>query len=207
MTEPLGFNISSLGDVESPEVVRGALRRFRRRVLRAGLIVAILALLTAGIVTAANRDPIGFERLIDSSTDFVEPGAVYRSGEHTLILAKVADLQRGSGLHMVVVYPGIPDSHELRGRLEHQPPVAGSIIEGEGALYDMWVAGPLPASGVFDVVFEVLPRCDDLEPAGGGRLVCSSFQTGPQRQEVRFHLDLNALDVPARLWQGEGGSS
>ena len=207
MSEPLGFNISSLGDVESPEVVRGALRRFRRRVVRTTLIVLIVGLLAAGIVAAINRDPFDFSRQVEAAEDSVEPGTVFQSEGVTLILAKVADLGDRSGLHMVVVYPNIAESDELHGRIEAEPVSAGATLEGEGPLYDMWTAGPLPDTGRFDVVFEVDQKCTDIQPAGGGLGVCMQFSTRPiEERVVRFSIDLGALGIPERYWR-KGGSS
>ena len=207
MSEPLGFNISSLGDVESPEVVRGALRRFRRRVIRTTLVVVIVGLLAAGIVAAINRDPFDVSRQVEAAEDSVEPGTVFQSDGVTLILAKVADLENSTGLHMVVVYPNIAESDELHGRIEAEPVSAGSMLEGEGPLYDMWVAGPLPETGRFDVVLDVEKKCTEIESMGGGLGICTRFSTGPEEQkDVRFSIDLGALGIPERYWR-KGGSS
>lgn len=205
MTEPLPFDIGSLGDVDSPEVVRGALRRFRRRVLRTALVVLIVVALAAGIVTAIRRDPLDFGRQVRAA-EGVEPGAVYQTKGATLILAKVASIRNVSGLHLVLVLPGVPKSRELYGRIEAEPVSAGSMIDGDGPLYDMWVVGPLPDSGRFDVVFEI-SECSrsELREGGCSRLVVAPPGQGPpERPEYRFHVDLVALRIPERFWKTGG---
>jgi hypothetical protein len=205
MSDPLPFDLSTLGEIDSPEVVRGALRRFRRRVLRTALVVLVVGALAGGIVIAVDRDPLDYGRRVDAAQG-VELGAVFQSGSVTLILAKVADLGLDSGLHFVAVVPNVPDDYEVYGRIEAEPISAGSIVEGEGPLYDMWVVGPLPDSGRFDVIVGRRKPCKNLKPVGDGLLVCTQFGVQPEEVETRFSIDLAALGVPAHLWK-KGGTS
>lgn len=213
MTEEMPFDLRSLGDVESPEVVRSALRRFRRRTLRTVLAVLAVGALAATIVVAVRRDPLAIDRAIVNAPG-IDISASYQSGGVTLALVRVADLRYQAGFRFVVIAP------EVRGMEPFVDIQVAGLGQGketrtDGSILNVWSGFDVPADGRFEVIYKQVPKCEKKEDLGGGIFTCTKFETGPvdspgadpfgDIEVARFQIDLRALGVPERIWL-KGGS-
>ena len=183
------LDLRSLGQVESPEVVRAALQRFRRRTLiRAAVVLAAL-----GFVVWFR----GFGPGAPSLTDRIESargrqvGAVFHIGEATVILDRVADLGATTGLEWTVADPQAGQQDELF--LVYPRPLANFAESGFGPSTRLSDELRVPVSGRLRLR---LVRSLVCTPAAG-RNSCAA----PQRTLGRFTLDLADLGVPRELWR------
>ena len=192
MNHEESLDLSSLADVESPAVVQGAMRRFRRKIFTTGALVLLSFLcLTGGIIgaTVLNKD---LDERIEAGAG-VEPGAVYSTADVTLVLRRVARLDEGLGLHFVLAAP------ESRGNTTHFLRTEGirdGQVRGAARTKDLYLVVPPPESGRIDLRLFERHGCDP--PPGGG--LCRS------KPKVVFSLevDLTALEVPESIWRDGG---
>ena len=208
MSANLPFDLGSLADVDSPEVVKQALRTFRRRTLRTAIwVVAVVAVVAVPLVQQALSKDIT-ERI--TKADGFDPGTVYTSRGVTLVLERVADLGKRTGLHLIVTAAGVAGDNDLHVQL---PAVSFGETKESGyqRVVDGWYSVTVPSDGRIALSVFVSPHCESTGPAtpiGGGMSIrtCTSFQTFDPN-EVRGHdftIDLKAAGVPERLWHKEG---
>jgi hypothetical protein len=177
------LDLRALGEVESPEVVSDALRRFRRRTLIRTLWVVPVIAIVVGLRVAGPWKPTLADRIHDAGG--VQVGAVYEAGEATVILERVADLGKTAGLAFVVADPAASNFDAVS--LQSNAPLSEVRFDGEGRSTVVDFGMRVPASGrmTFTVVRSVCP------PQGG---LC------PQNELGSFVVDLSALRVPRSLW-------
>jgi hypothetical protein len=178
------LDLRALGEVESPEVVRQALRRFRRRALVRGLVVVAVVAILVGLRIGPLRTSVA-DRYRQSAG--VSVGAVYRAGEATVVLEKVADLgTTTTGLQLVVADPTLPKFDSVS--VESAAPLKAVQFEGDGRAQTFYLELEVPASGriPLKVVRAVCPQ------AGG---LCA------QRPLGSFVVDLRTLGLPESVWK------
>jgi len=195
MTDESPLDLRSLGDVESPEVVRAALRRFRRNALRTAAWVAVVGLVAVTFALGASaRRSLGDR--IEGAPGF-SPGAVYQVQGMTAVLAKVADLGRTVGLHFTVAVPNLHTYADARIRDTYSLNIAGARTVDSGdeaaAFYELWAEVDVPADGRISV--EVERFCTLVSRSSGGCRVRDA-----ERALGSFTVDLRVLGVPERIW-------
>jgi hypothetical protein len=176
MMEPTPLDLRSLGDVDSPEVVREALRIFRRRIVTRYIWVVVIAVLLAVAVWRSGQ-PANLAEEMDAANVRSFPEQVYRLDGNSVAVAEVSELGDDFGLRMIVI-PDDP-SRAASLRIEEATEVMGS--------------------GPFELFFRV-PKDEDgilhaeLEPAD-----CAARC----RETSAFEIDLASLLVPENLWRAE----
>lgn len=189
MSDDRSMDLSSLGEVTAPDVVRGAFRRFRRRVFTTGAVVAVSALSLAGALlwaTVFNRTID--EKMLDSPGTTL--GVVVTEGEVVTIVERVARLDDGLGIHLYRAAPGA-----RRGSYSYA--LSGTRYAedfGTAKLADHYLVVTPPADGVVRGTLRLQKGC--RAPAGGG--FCSAK---PEALET-FTIDLAELGVPEDVWEG-----
>lgn len=97
------LNLRALADVDEPDVVRDALRRFRRRILTRYVWIAA----AAGVAVAValwGRTPTTLSERVDEARRQIIAHPVWRANGATIALDRVADLGDGRlGFHFVVI--------------------------------------------------------------------------------------------------------
>ena len=175
------LDLRSLADVDSPEVVRAALKTFRRRVLvRAGwviLAVGVGVALLLSLVTARSLS----DRILRSHTQAYPAGATWDVGPVRFVLIRVSSLGDGRvGLELVSA--AAPGSGVQVGGLG---PVGLDGVEGETTGdADWWFSLTPPADGRIAFRTRFNGPCAPAGPCGGS-----------------FTIDLKALGVPASVWR------
>lgn len=179
--EPL--DLRSLATVDSPELVSGALRRFRRRIFSTGAVVLVAALgLTIGIVRATIVHQTLEERIERSPGRAV--GVVYREGGATVVLTRVADVDSGLGLSFVVASS---DTDRGRFALRLEDVREFDLVPGSPELH--FVVGP-PADRTIEAT---VVEEDSCRPSPDGSCVAESRTLGT------FSIDLEEIRVPGEL--------
>ena len=186
------LDLRALADVESPHVVQGALRRFRRKVFTTGALVLLaVACLAGGVVWATVFYQTSAER-IESAPGAVV-GAVYSDEDVTVILRRVARIDDGLALHLFVAAPdATPDVRHF--------------VRTQGIRYADYV-GPPKANDIYLVITP--PELGRIEmrlfrqrgcdaPPGGG--LCRNTP----KLVFPLDVDLTALDVPESIWSNGG---
>lgn len=180
------LDLRSLGEVDSPEVLRAALRRFRHRMLVRGLWIFLGVAILLGLRLAGPLRPSLADQIERSPG--IQLGAVYRTGGVTVVVVRVADLGDNTGLHVVLADPAAGPLDDLNLWIR------SGFVEWEfssaGAATEHWYEVRVPATGRLDATVQhsVCPR----GPEGGA---CS---IEPQGQ---ITIDLQAFGVDRRLWQ------
>jgi hypothetical protein len=191
MTGEIPLDLRSLANVESPEVVQSALRRFRRRVLSTGALVLLAAVgLVGGILWTAVFHQTLEERISEAPGAWV--GAVYEGRDTTTVLKRVARLEDGVGLNLLLAAP------EAQPRDEHFYRIAGTREfdeAGSTRAHDFYLVVPPPEDGRINVS---LVRQRGCRPDAEG--FC---RAKPVRVE-RFVIDLVTQGVPEDVWAQEG---
>lgn len=101
------LDLRSLADVDSPEVVREALRHFRRRVLTRGLWLAVGAVVLV-VAVVWGRTPTTLADRIDRASRSITAHPVWRVDDGVVALDRVADLGDDRlGFHFIVVGRGV----------------------------------------------------------------------------------------------------
>lgn len=183
-------DLRSLADVDSPEVLTTAVRRFRRRLLSTGAAVLVAALaLAGGIAWAVVGDRTLGERIDDAPGASV--GAIYRSDNATTVLTSVARLDDGLGLTFLIAAPGSrPGDH-------YSVRTAGSRdfdAAGGRRAQEIHLLVPPPDDGRLEARLTVQHGCDP-DPSG--------FCRAKPQPVDRFTIDLMELDVPEAVWSAE----
>jgi hypothetical protein len=122
MADERPLDLRALADVDEPEVVRDALRRFRRRVLTRYVWV-VAAVVVAGSAVVWGRTPTTLQQRVDAARNVVYVDRVWRVDGVTVGLDRVADLGDTVGLHFVVI-PG-PEMRAGNAHIEVTGQVAG----------------------------------------------------------------------------------
>ena len=141
MSERPPLDLRALADVDSPEVVREALRNFRRRIVTRYVWLA-LAIVVFGAAVIWGRTPTTLQERVDSAHSYAEPGAraVWHLRGISVALDRVADLGDTVGLHFVV----LPEP----GRGIERISVTGEISSMGFGNWDVYIEITRPISGV-----------------------------------------------------------
>jgi hypothetical protein len=176
MTDQPPLDLRSLGEVDEPEVVRAALRTFRRRLWTRYVWIG-LAIVVAAVTLVVGGRPSNLKEEVEAANTITYPGdAVWRVGGSSVALEEVADLGETMGLHFVVV----PDPGEA-------PPT-------------LWVEGMTHSMGwnTYDTYVEASKTDDPRLTVTYGRACVPLCET-----QQSFTIDLRELDVPLSIWGGE----
>lgn len=207
MTSEMPFDLRSLGDVDSPEVVRQALEQFRRRAAKTGIWVLIgaLAIVLFAFGVRARRT-LGDD--IDAATG-VAPAAVYRVAGMTAVLVKVADLGDRTGIHLMVAQPGDgPQRSTGRDTYRLDVPflqITHTFTSDRDRIYDFYFDPIVPADGRMKV--EVYIGCSPiraltLEPRDYDDANAGTCQVaGADAPLGSFVIDLEKIGVPDSVWK------
>jgi len=172
MSNQAPLDLRILADVESPEVVREALRAFRRRLWTRYVWIGLAIVLAALAFVAGNR-PSDLHEEMERANVRSFPEAVWRVGDASVSLVEVADLGDTMGLHFVA----LPDPGTPALSVWVDGAVGGVTI----AYYDFY--SEVPKSR--DVTITVGPeRCNP----------------GCEDRETLI-VDLRELDVPEDIWR------
>jgi hypothetical protein len=192
------LDLAALADVDSPEVIRAALKTFRRRTLSGSLwVIAVVAALA--IPAIVYREPPKLSERIASAKVAVNPGIVESERGVTAVVMRVADLGRYTGIHLIVVSTR-PQQTTFEVHLENDVccnPYQADLLPGSA--FDGWYQVAVPSDGRITVHVTVFPGCT---PPPGFVGCYAAGPVSPTDQPVRtFEFDLKAAGVPAGLWQ------
>lgn len=183
------LDLRALADVESPDVVRDAVRRFRRRVFGTGAVVAVaaLALVAAALWSLVSHQTLD-ERIERAPGESL--GIVFEGGGTTVVVERVARLEDGLGLKLLLAAPKARsgDAYSLRVDRMREFDVRGGARVQEHLL----VVAPA-TDGRVDVAVQLQTRCrnaGDVARCGGGPRFVSDFT-----------IDLEELGVAEELWK------
>jgi hypothetical protein len=177
------LDLRALGDVDSPEVLSGALRAFRRRVLTRYLWAAAAVLAVALVGFWWSRPDSLSDRI--AAAGGVRVWRTADAGGVRLGVSRVADLGETVGIELVVLPPpGSPKTGPIRNP---SVKVQGSVLDQQWEPFLRWFEVPAAPPGADDLRVSVVIR-------GAG---C----TGAQACAVT--LDLAELGVPASTFGGE----
>jgi hypothetical protein len=203
--EPL--NLGSLGDVDSPEVIREALRRFRRRALRTAVWVVLVVLAIGTFVLGSRAQRNLGDDIADAPG--VTPAAVYRVEGMTAILVKVADLGDRTGIHLLVAQAGnVPqksngsDTYQLT--VDPSLEISHTFTFDRERVYDFYFDPRVPADARLRL--DVHLGCSgyrELElrsPVDRPYRPCS-IQPRPKDPIGSFVIDLHDLGIPESIWK------
>jgi hypothetical protein len=174
--EPL--DLRSLAQVDEPDVVRDALKTFRRRVLTRYIWIS----LAVGLVVAAvvwGLQPTTLEQRVQTATPVDEPQYVWHEAGLGIGLVRVAKLGDDVGMQFVVI-----------------PNAGGQAADG----FDLSVAGSIETqltSDGFNAYVDV-PRTTD------GRYVVTVQSKTFRAPRVSFAVSLSDLHVYPGIWKEEG---
>jgi hypothetical protein len=97
------LDLRALADVDEPDVVRDALRRFRRRILTRYVWIAAAAAV-AIVAVSWGRAPTSLSQRVDEARRQIIAHPVWHANGATIALDRVADLGEGRlGFHFVVI--------------------------------------------------------------------------------------------------------
>ena len=143
-------DLRTLADVEEPDVVREAVRTFRRRLLtRYVWITLAIALLTGAIWWAVQPSSLG-ER-IDAATPRDAPGITWHTKTADIGLAAVTRLRDGVGLRFVVIAPADQAQNCIA-----MPASIDQDFPADG--FDAYFEVPRSTTGVFQAQIGCDPR-------------------------------------------------
>jgi hypothetical protein len=151
-------DLRALADVESPEVVHEALRRFRRRTLTRYLWVSILVVLIAAALFLGGR-PSNLKEEFEAARGGGSSSAwVWRLDQASVGIEEFVDLGEDLGLHFVVVHD--PDEPTVGVWVQ------GQVASMQWAEFDTYVRVPKPTEGTLRALIgsvDCLPSCLDQE--------------------------------------------
>lgn len=186
------LDLRSLAEVDSPAVVKGALRRFRRKVITTGALVLLaIACLAGGIVWAMVTGKTLGEQ-IDSAPG-AGIGTVYSEENVTIVLRRVARLDEGLGLHLLVAAPEARPGQQHFFRTEG---IRNGDFRGGSKTGDAYLVIPPSEDGLIEMRLLRRHGCDP-PPEGG---LCRS----EPELLFSFDIDLVALGVPENIWSDGG---
>lgn len=194
------FDLGSLADVESPEVVKGALRTFRRRTLRTFVWVVLVATMI-GVPLVRQGLSKDFAESVEAAPGY-DVGTLYASRGVTVLLARVADLEDMSAVRLIVTAPDLPGEKRLFLTLENGGPEATQ--RGPRRVVDGWFSVRVPDDGVLRLSVFVDIRCEVHPSKENPNLrVCDGVQQVDPHEspEREFTIDLKAAGVPERFWR------
>jgi hypothetical protein len=107
MSDQPPLDLRALADVDAPEVIHEALRRFRRKILARSVWVVVLAGV-AVVVVVWVRTPTTLAERVDQASRTIEAHPVWHAHGATVALDRVASLGDGRlGFHFVVIGKGL----------------------------------------------------------------------------------------------------
>lgn len=176
MADEQPLDLRALGEVDSPEVVREALRRFRRRLWTRYVWIGLAIVLGAVALLVGSRPSNLREEMEAANVRVFPQSPVWYASDLTFALAEVADLGDSFGLHFVVL----------------RDPETSSWLWVNGATYSM-------GFGEYDQYVEVPKGTDGTIVVIVGRSGC--LPRCAKQDEVT--IDLAELGVPANVWKEE----
>jgi hypothetical protein len=183
------LDLSSLGDVDAPDAVRDALRRFRRRVATTGMVVALSAIsLAGGIAWAMVLNRTLPEQVAEAPG--VDVGAVFSGGGTVTVVERVARLDYGVALHL---YLAAPDAPRGASHFYELDDVLNFEESGGRTVHDYYYVVRPPSDGVVRASLQLQTGC--RVPPGGG--MCATDPEGVHT----FTIDLADLGVPQEIWR------
>jgi len=176
MSDEAPLDLRALGDVDEPEVVRAALRRFRRRLWTRYVWVG-LAIVFAAVAFVVSNQPRDLGDEIDrADVAYLPSDAVWDVRSVTVGIERVVDLGDDVGFEFVV----IPDPGE------NATMVIVGAAQGMGSNnYTSYVKVAKNDDGVFTAVVGA-PRCVPECPSQG-----------------TFTISMRELGIPATVWRIE----
>jgi hypothetical protein len=107
MSDQPPLDLRALADVDAPEVVHEALRRFRRKILVRSVWVVLAAVIAVVVIVWA-RTPTTLAERVDQASRAIEAHPVWHAHGATVALDRVASLGDGQlGFHFVVIGEGL----------------------------------------------------------------------------------------------------
>jgi hypothetical protein len=180
MSEQSPLDLRGLADVDAPDVVRAALRTFRRRIVTRYVWMALLVVtLVAAAVWASTPTDLAGE--VDNASLVVAPaGATWDVGGARVSLLEVAALDNTVGLHFVALAP------------------AGATVTRAGVSVDGELGVQRPRD--WETYVEV-PRSSDGVLTARVHLSCEVGPCAPGQGSNVFEINLGALHVPVNIWE------
>ncbi len=106
MSDQPPLDLRALADVDAPEMIHEALRRFRRKILVRSVWVVLAAV--AVVVLLWARTPTTLAERVDQASRAIEAHPVWHAQGATVALDRVASLGDGRlGFHFVVIGKGL----------------------------------------------------------------------------------------------------
>lgn len=178
MSDP-PLDLRSLALVDSPDVVKAALRTFRRRILFRslwGLLAGAVAVTIVYTLVQPHELP---DRIRSADITAHPASAVWEFGKQRIALADIVRLDDRLGLRFVVV--GHPSS-PLGARTTLAP--EGMLQPDERGSVDHWFEIERPQDGTIRVEAYRAGRCSKVNPCGGS-----------------FVIELSSLGIPDEVWR------
>ncbi len=175
--EQIPLDLRALADIDSPEVVRVALRTFRRRMLTRYVWVALAIVFAALALIASGRPSDLREEIEQAHTRSYPANSVWRVSDASIALAEVADLGDAVGLHFVL----LPDP----GKGSPGIWVHGEIASMKSGSYDTYLKLPKISGDTLEVTIgpeRCLPNCS---------------------QQSTITIVFRQLMVPRNVWRSE----
>jgi hypothetical protein len=188
MNDEAPLDLRSLAEVDSPEVVSAALRRWRRRFLTTGGIVLAAAVVFIAALVWAVLDKSPRERIETAAG--IRPGLVFEVGDTTIVVRKIADLGDDIGIALVLAAPDAADGvrHYLSTSLSDLD------MEDDERATEAWFLLDPPEDGRIEVAVDRERDC-----------ALTDEEASPCRSQSRrigtFVIDLETLDVDRSIWE------
>ena len=193
MNDETPLDLRSLGDVASPDVVRAALRDFRRRALRRYVWIAVVIAL-AVLATIVFPPQQGLDDRIEAA-DGAPVGYSFDVGDSAWTLVRVADLGDTLGLQFVVRRPPPdPAGPSWWVQLQGQRSVLGTSENGSRTSDMSWLEIDKPADGL--IVGSGWYDSGCKPPDGAHTCQSETERVGPVR------IDLAELGVLPSILEG-----
>lgn len=212
MTDDRPLQLGELAEVESPEVVRDALRRFRRRMFARGAWILLAVIVAWALIPAfAAKDlPARFR-----AAEGAAIGDIVRAGDVDVILVDARRLDDDTvGVHFVARADALTDEEFLRVTQvtrTSQEEAAGLIQVGDfhrietaggGRVVEAWVEMPAGTPGfVTGFIATTGDNAHDYPLDTGPR---TAQPDELQRNDLllgRLVVDLRDLAVPDHIWR------
>lgn len=174
MSDQVPLDLRSLAEVDEPEVIRAALRRFRRRLWTRYLWVG-LAIIGAVIALVVGARPSGLREEMEAADVRAFPATTYRFEDVSVALTEVSDLGDTMGLHFVVV----PDV----GGANPAVAVEGVLLATGHGSHDNYIEAEKVSDGLLTMTVGgvwCVPNC---------------------KQGYEETIDLRELGVPPQVWR------
>ena len=216
------LELQSLADVHSPEVVRRALKRFRRRVLFSLLIAGLVV--TAAVMVLSARGPAGLLEKF-ATAEGADVADVIRDGDTRAAVLRAARVDDAYfTVHLVLMVDDLRSDDVVAVGAAARGPASswGSLPGGDGCLQvdvgdggsarEVWITAPAGTASLdLDVV--AVPasgpagRAATTVTLGETTEACGHEFTEPGVGEVErkgaIELDMRTLDIPDEIWRDE----